>query len=54
MGVTQWIYRPVKFDFPAGFPERVRGFKEARGLSLKAPDSAQLSSSGCKPRLQSC
>ena len=36
MGVQQRVYRPVEFDFPPDFPERLALFKEASGLSWKA------------------
>ncbi len=35
MGVQQRVYRPVEFDFPRDFPERLTLFKEASGLSWK-------------------
>ena len=35
MGVQQRVYRPVEFDFPKDFPERLKLFKEACGLSWK-------------------
>ena len=35
MGVQQRVYRPVEFDFPKDFPERLKLFKEASGLSWK-------------------
>ena len=35
MGVQQRVYRPVEFDFPKDFPERLTLFKEASGLSWK-------------------
>ena len=35
MGVQQRVYRPVEFDFPKDFPERLTRFKEASGLSWK-------------------
>ena len=35
MGVQQRVYRPVEFDFPSDFPERLALFKEASGLSWK-------------------
>lgn len=30
------VHRPVEFDFPSDFPERLVRFKEASGLSWKA------------------
>ena len=36
MGVQQRVYRPVHFEFPKDFPERLVRFKEASGLSWKA------------------
>ena len=36
MGVQQRVYRPVDFEFPKDFPERLKLFKEASGLSWKA------------------
>ena len=36
MGVQQRVYRPIEFDFPPDFPERLALFKEASGLSWKA------------------
>ena len=36
MGVQRQVYRPVHFDFPKDFPERLVHFKEASGLSWKA------------------
>ena len=36
MGVQQRVYRPVEYDFPPDFPERLALFKEASGLSWKA------------------
>ena len=36
MGVQQRVYRPVEFDLPPDFPERLALFKEASGLSWKA------------------
>ena len=30
------MYRPVEYDFPPDFPERLALFKEASGLSWKA------------------
>ena len=33
MGVRKRVYRPVEFDFPRDFPERLTLFKEASGLS---------------------
>ena len=35
MGVQKRVYRPVEFDFPRDFPERLALFKEASGLSWK-------------------
>ena len=35
MGVQQRVYRPIEFDFPPDFPERLALFKEASGLSWK-------------------
>ena len=35
MGVQQRVYRPVEFDLPPNFPERLALFKEASGLSWK-------------------
>ena len=36
MGVQQRVHRPVEFDFPPDFPDRLVRFKEASGLSTKA------------------
>ena len=36
MGVQQRVYRPVDFEFPKDFPERLKLFKEASGLSWKS------------------
>ena len=36
MGVQQRVYRPVDFQFPKDFPERLKLFKEASGLSWKS------------------
>lgn len=36
MGVQQRVRRPVQFDFPSDFPDRLALFKEASGLSWKA------------------
>ena len=36
MGVQQRVHRPVEFDFPPDFPQRLVRFKEASGLSTKA------------------
>lgn len=36
MGVQQRVYRPVEYDLPPDFPERLAQFKEASGLSWKA------------------
>ena len=36
MGVQQRVYRPIEYDFPPDFPERLALFKEASGLSWKA------------------
>ncbi len=36
MGVQQRVYRPVDFEFPRDFPDRLKLFKEACGLSWKA------------------
>ena len=36
MGVQRQVYRPVHFDFPKDFPERLVRFKESSGLSWKA------------------
>ncbi len=36
MGVQQRVRRPVQFDFPPDFPDRLALFKEASGLSWKA------------------
>ena len=35
MGVQQRVYRPVEYDLPTDFPERLALFKEASGLSWK-------------------
>ena len=35
MGVQQRIYRPVEYDLPPDFPERLELFKEASGLSWR-------------------
>ncbi len=35
MGIQQRVRRPVQFDFPTDFPERLALFKEASGLSWK-------------------
>ena len=35
MGVQRRVHRPVEFDFPRDFPERLARFKEASGLSWK-------------------
>ena len=36
VGVQQRVYRPVDFEFPRDFSERLESFKEASGLSWKA------------------
>ncbi len=36
VGVQQRVYRPVDFQFPKDFPERLALFKEASGLSWKS------------------
>ena len=36
MGIQQRVHRPVQFDFPPDFPERLALFKEASGLTWKA------------------
>ena len=36
MGVQRRVYRPVQFDFPEDFSERLERFKEESGLSWKA------------------
>ena len=36
MGVQQRVYRPVEYDLPPDFPERLALFKKATGLSWKA------------------
>lgn len=36
MGVQRIIHRPVEFDFPEDFSERLTRFKERSGLSWKA------------------
>ena len=36
MGVQQRVYRPVDFQFPKDFPERLKLFKEASELSWKS------------------
>ena len=36
MGVQKRVYRPIEFEFPPDFPERLVQFKEASGLSWKA------------------
>ena len=36
MGIQQRVHRPVQFDFPPDFPERLELFKEASGLTWKA------------------
>ena len=36
MGVQKRVHRPVEFDFPPDFPDRLTRFKEASGLSWKA------------------
>ena len=35
MGVQRLVHRPVEFDFPEDFPERLTLFKERSGLSWK-------------------
>ncbi len=35
MGVQHRVRRPIQFDFPADFPERLALFKEASGLSWR-------------------
>ena len=35
MGVQKRVYRPIEFEFPPDFPERLVRFKEASGLSWK-------------------
>ncbi len=35
MGVQQRVYRPVEYDLPTDFPERLALFKEKSGLSWK-------------------
>ena len=36
MGVQRRVHRPVEFDFPPDFPERLERFKAASGLSWKS------------------
>ena len=36
MGVQRRVHRPVQFDFPGDFPERLECFKQESGLSWKA------------------
>lgn len=36
MGVQRIVHRPVEFDFPRDFPERLSRFKERSGLSWKS------------------
>ena len=36
MGVQQRVYRPVEYDLPPDFPERLALFKEESGLSWRA------------------
>ena len=36
MGVQQRVHRPVEFDFPPDFPDRLVRFRKASGLSTKA------------------
>ena len=36
MGVQRRVHRPVQFDFPGDFPERLECFKRESGLSWKA------------------
>ena len=36
MGIQRRVHRPVQFDFPEDFPERLEHFKEKSGLSWKA------------------
>ena len=36
MGVQQRVYRPVEYDFPPDFGERLELFKQESGLSWKA------------------
>ena len=36
MGVQRRVHRPVQFDFPEDFSERLERFKEESGLSWKA------------------
>ena len=36
MGVQQRVYRPVEYDLPTDFAERLELFKDASGLSWKA------------------
>ena len=36
MGVQKLDHRPVEFDFPPDFPQRLTQFKEESGLSWKA------------------
>ena len=36
MGVQRRVHRPVQFDFPGDFPERLECFKQKSGLSWKA------------------
>ena len=36
MGVQKKVHRPVQFDFPVDFPERLECFKEESGLRWRA------------------
>ena len=36
MGVQRRVYRPVEYDFPSDFGERLELFKQASGLSWRA------------------
>ncbi len=36
MGVQLHVHRPVEFEFPPDFPERLMRFREASGFSWKA------------------
>ena len=35
MGVQKRIHKPIEFDFPSDFPDRLARFKELSGLSWK-------------------
>ena len=35
MGVQKRVHRPVEYDFPPDFPDRLELFKEASGLSWR-------------------